>query len=517
MPAAPTRQYRLLVADDEEGLTRLLCRRLAEAGFEVAGVWSGAEALAAAADPGPLLLLLDYELGDMKGPEVIEQLAARGHKVPFIVMTGRGDEQVAVEMMKLGARDYVVKEVGFVDRLIATVRNVERSLRVEDELQERERRLADAHRLGGIGYWDWDVAGRTLVWSDELHRIFGVGPDEPLTFETIEGYIHPEDRPENRREVERLFAGADHAVWEFRIMRPDGAVRYLVQQAEVTRDRSGTPTRIVGTMQDITDRKRVEQELERHRLGLEALVAERTRELQAAQERLVRETRLAALGRVAGAIAHEIRNPLGSIRNAAYYLRTHCPELPAGRPTRHLAIIEEEVLRADRAITRLLDFARGRPANPSPEPLAELIPAALARAELPRQVELECRVEPDLPPVLGDREQLEIALANIIRNAGQAMCERAETAGPLCHRLRVAARRNGESALIEIADTGPGMPPEILARAFEPLFSTRPVGVGLGLAIARVHIEANQGGFRLESEPGRGTTAFISLPLARPG
>ncbi|HDR00275.1 MAG TPA: PAS domain S-box protein [candidate division WOR-3 bacterium] len=374
------------------------------------------------------------------------------------------------------------------------------------ELKRKERRLAFAERLARIGTWDWNSEGNTLTWSDELRRIFGVDRDFPLTFESIEERLHPEDRPHNAREVQRLFEGADHASWEFRIVRPDGETRHLVQHVEVTRAGSEL-TRIIGTMQDITEQKRAEAELFRHREKLEELVAERTTALHAAQDELVRRGQFATLGRIAGSIAHEIRNPLNTILNATYFLRTSVPGMVEGRPGRHLELIVEEIARANRVISRLLAMARGEAPQPVRREVATLIAAAQALVELPAGVRVVRENEERWPACEADPDQVESTLANVIRNAVEACGVRGT--------VRISAGTEDGMAVVRVADDGPGIPPEHLDRLFEPLFTTRVFGVGLGLSIARAQVEANRGFISIESAVGRGTTVFIRLPLSR--
>ncbi len=254
-----------------------------------------------------------------------------------------------------------------------------------------------------------------------------------------------------------------------------------------------------------------------HRLvaDLRAQVAENARlyedlrrsyaELGRAQEQLVLRERLAALGELAAVVAHEVRNPLGAVFNAVGALRRMIR--PEGEARMLLDIVGEEADRLNAIVGDLLDFAR--PSKPSirPEPVApildEVLTAALAQAAAALEVVRD--VEEALPPVPADARQLRQALLNVAQNAVQAM--------PQGGRLTVRARREGEALRIELADTGPGVPAELREKVFEPFFSTRATGTGLGLAVVRRVAQDHRGTAVVEEAPGGGTAVVLRLPL----
>jgi len=247
-------------------------------------------------------------------------------------------------------------------------------------------------------------------------------------------------------------------------------------------------------------------ELERHRHRLEELVAERTRELEQAQAALVKQERLAALGQVAGSVAHEIRNPLAAIQNAAYYLREFAGDRLDGRPARHLEIMNEQIAHANQVITTLLDFARGRPAELRSLDVAAIIEAGVRESGLPDGIRVVRHIPEDLPPVRVDESELVQVFRNLLVNAAQAM----EGVGT----IRISAGKHDNRVRVDVTDTGPGIRPEHLRMLFEPLFSTKSFGVGLGLALSKSFIEANHGTIEVSSEPGKGATFTITLPAA---
>lgn len=224
------------------------------------------------------------------------------------------------------------------------------------------------------------------------------------------------------------------------------------------------------------------------------------------------KVRLASIGETAAAVAHGLRNPLASLRASAQ-LSLRKPESPASRE--HLHAIIEQVDRLDRRIAHLLSFSRPAPFHPLRESVPQLVEGVLpAFTELMRErrVELELSLPRTLPEVLIDPMQVEQAVVEIISNALDAM--------PEGGRLRVTALSHGsgetDGVVLEIADTGRGIPEHVLPSVCEPFFTTRPEGTGLGLAIAKRFVEQNGGRLRISSQPGVGTTVGLRLPLAPP-
>jgi PAS domain S-box-containing protein len=265
-------------------------------------------------------------------------------------------------------------------------------------------------------------------------------------------------------------------------------------------------TAIASQLSVVIGRKLDADALERHRHHLEELVQERTAELKQAQENLVRQEKLATLGQVAGSIAHEIRNPLGAIRNAAYFLKLTVSDKLTGKAAKHLEVINDEIDRCNRIITSLLDFVEGRLSEPHPCCLADILSEATARAELPRTTEVETRLPDNLPFVRVDADQMEQVFCNLITNAHQAM--------PDGGKVTIAAARFDGVVRVAVSDSGAGITPGNRARLFEPLFSTKAFGVGLGLAVCKGFTEANKGTISVETEVGKGTTVTVTLPAA---
>jgi signal transduction histidine kinase len=232
-------------------------------------------------------------------------------------------------------------------------------------------------------------------------------------------------------------------------------------------------------------------------------------QLERTQAQLVQSEKLASIGEMSAAVAHGLRNPLASLRAAAQLVRRH-PDSPAAGET--LEAIIEEVDRLDRRISHLLSFSRPAPFNPMPEKVDRLVEGLLpAFAEPLREhgVELRLDIARDLPDIRVDPMQMEQALLELVANALDAMPEGGT--------LRLAAHTgDGPSpspeVLVEVSDTGGGIPEQVLPSVCEPFFTTREEGTGLGLAIAKRYVEQNGGRLEILSAPGTGTTVRVRLP-----
>jgi signal transduction histidine kinase len=248
------------------------------------------------------------------------------------------------------------------------------------------------------------------------------------------------------------------------------------------------------------------------RRTLEARVEERTAELSdalerlhSAQEELVRKEKLALLGQLAGGVGHELRNPLGVMTNAVHYLGLVLPDAP---PTVHeyLGILRTQIGLAERIVGDLLDSARVKSPEREPVAIGPLLTEQLGRVGRPDDVRVAFDIAPDVPHAYVDRVQIGQVLVNLITNGVQAMAGRGGT-------LTLRANRDGgRQVRVDVIDTGPGIADEHLAKIFEPLFTTKARGIGLGLAVARTLALANGGTLTVASQPGMGATFRLLLP-----
>ncbi|MFQ6131690.1 MAG: sensor histidine kinase [Armatimonadota bacterium] len=229
------------------------------------------------------------------------------------------------------------------------------------------------------------------------------------------------------------------------------------------------------------------------------------RELEETQAQLVASQKLAALGQLAGSVAHELRNPLGAIKNAAYFLRRKYGGGEEQVATL-LSVIDQEIATGDRIISSLLDFCRAEPLKLRPTDVSACLEAALEKLEGSDGVSVVRKLPPDLPLIAGDASQLYLVFTNIIANAIQAMPEGGE--------LRVEARSGNGVVEVAVHDTGVGIPEQDLERIFEPLYTTKTHGIGLGLVVCKTLVERHGGEIEVTSTPGQGSSFAVRLPVA---
>ncbi len=384
--------------------------------------------------------------------------------------------------------------------LVASFRDIGQSVRDAEALRQHRTFLETAQEVAHVGSWvsELDGSGR-LGWSTESYRIFGVPLGQFVgTSEAFYGFVHPDEREAVRAASRAAVEGGQPYSIEHRIVRGDGTVRWVQEQAKIVRDAQGRALRMVGTVQDVTERRQLEDQL---------------RQLQ----------KMEAIGRLAGGIAHDLNNALTAI---AGYADLALGELGADHPAR--ADVEEIRRATERAgsVTRqLLAFSRKQLLQPRAFDLNAVI-ASLSRMLarlLGPDIDVHASVGEALPLVLGDPGQVEQAVINLAVNARDAMPDggRLEFSTSAADVDEAFARTHvpmpaGRYVLLRVSDTGHGMSRETQTHIFEPFFTTKDVGKGTGLGLSMVYGTLKQiGGFIfVDSEIDRGTTFRLYFPLA---
>jgi signal transduction histidine kinase len=377
---------------------------------------------------------------------------------------------------------------------ITAVKEAERQLwELTRSLHRSHDHLYCAQRVAHVGSIERDLRTGAVTWTPEMYQIFDRDPARPPpTRDEAPKLFHPEDRARYRAVMAAAERGEAAPPAEFRVVRPDGRIRWVHHESDVVRDDDGRPWLRVGTYRDVTE-------------------IHEYREKQAAlQQELLARERLSAMGSVTAKVARDLRDPLSTIKNSLFLARGDAAtETPAG--SRALDRIERSADRCNRIISDLIDYSHSSPLRRRPHALDDWLRemAESLGGEMPMAVKLDLRA-PALVEL--DSARLRRALGNIVDNAAQAFAD----AGDLgrAPRIVLRSRMKGGSAEIEIADNGPGIASETLARTFEPLFSTRRYGTGLGLATTRQIVEQHGGTIELTSRLGKGTRARILLPLA---
>jgi len=306
-----------------------------------------------------------------------------------------------------------------------------------------------------------------------------------------------------QKDIEVFATGAPVHIEEEPFTDSSGDRHILATTKAPLIDEHGQVTHVVGIIHDITELKLVQKQLEAMNAELERSVAERTAALEAAQEKALRSERLAVLGHLAGGVAHQLRNPLSSILNAVAILER---QTLSGDAAEALEILRAEAWRADGIVGDLLSYARVRQPDKRQTNLAELV-THVVRGEASDELLVELDVPEDLDVEVDGRQVTE-ALSNLLRNAREAMKGRG--------RVRVTARPERPFVVLTVQDDGPGVPEDARTRIFDPLFTTKQDGFGLGLSTAR-NLVASQGGTLTCVESGPDGTRFeVRLPVARP-
>ena len=346
-----------------------------------------------------------------------------------------------------------------------------------------------------------DRSFRYVLVNDALSEMIGF-PAETMLGRTDFEFFKQSEAQFFRDMDARVLATGETVVTEEPITDASGAMHVLSTTKKPLVGPRGEVTHVVGIIHDITRLKAAEDALRVSNEELERRVRGRTAALQAAQSELVRSERLAVLGQLAGGLAHQIRNPLGAITNAAYVLQRVLARQPEPDASRAIAIILEEVWQANRIITDLIDYARVRMPERKAVDLAVLVDQALDAVE--RGAVVVQREFVPLPRVAVDPDQVRDALLNLVRNAIEAMPDGGE--------LHLGARPDGDEVELVVDDTGPGIPKELRDRLFEPLVTNKPLGLGLGLTTTRALIHNQGGSIVCESRDGGGTRFVIRLP-----
>jgi PAS domain S-box-containing protein len=373
---------------------------------------------------------------------------------------------------------------------------IERALS-EAALKRSEAFLAEAQHLSRIGSFAWRVATNEITWSEQLYRIFEFDPRLTVTLELIGSRVHPEDLPLLRDMIERASSAAGDFQYEHRLLMPDHSVKYLNMIAHGTRNEDGE-LEYIGACQDVTQRQSSEEALAK------------------ARSELAHVTRVMSLGALTASIAHEVNQPLsGIITNANTCLRMLAadpPNVDGARETARRTIRDGD--RAAAVITRLRALFSKKDATIESldlnEATREVI--ALSLSELQRnRVILRSELDDSLPPVAGDRVQLQQVILNLVRNASDAMSGIDDRPRQLL--IRTEPDEGGHVRL-SVEDAGVGFDPQAMDRLFDSFYTTKDDGMGIGLSVSRSIIASHHGRLWATPNEGPGATFSFSIPFA---
>ncbi len=362
------------------------------------------------------------------------------------------------------------------------------------DLKESELALSRAQKMARLGSWTWHIETGENPWSDEQYDIFGLDPDktEP-SFELFMSLLHPDDKGHVQQSIKDALDGSRPYDCEYRIIRPDGEVRNIHAQGEISYDAAGQPEKMYGTIFDITEKKTAEAT---------------TRQVQ----------KMESLGSLAGGIAHDINNMLVPIQNIT---EMTVKELPEGNPMRRdLGIVLVASEKIKDLVDKILSFSRQDSAQKKDIDISNEVRDVvdLIRSTIPTSIIFISNIAPEIGMVSADKTQFSTILTNLVTNAIDAMTG---ATGELIVSLKKSktGQDGQEYAMLTVVDTGVGISPEVIHRVYDPFFTTKEVGSGTGMGLSMIYgiVTSHGGEMNITSKPGQGTTVSIYLPILKEG
>jgi signal transduction histidine kinase/CheY-like chemotaxis protein len=469
---------------------------------DVVRVQTRAEFVSALEDRRLDLILADHSLPSFDGVSALKITIGARPDLPFIFVSGTLGEEVAIEALKIGATDYVLKT-----KLSRLVPAVQRAMREAEERAERKKAewamrrseayLSEAQRLSRTGSFGWHTVSGQIYWSDETFRIFECDPAITPTIQTVLDRTHPEDRPSVRQTIDRAAKEKRDFAHEYRLIMPDGSVKHVRVLARRTLAEDGESVVFVGAVTDITERKRAEEE------------HAKLRQLEAD---LARINRVSMMGELAASLAHEIKQPITAVAmNASTCIRWLQNEPPSIEDARRtVSDIINDVKRATDIIDRNHSFYRRGSSRRELIDLNEIIRhmiALLRDAADRNSISIRTELDPKLAMTTADRVQLQQVLMNLMLNGIEAM---KGSSGA----LTIMSKQSEDGQLmVSVGDSGIGLPVEGAERIFEAFFTTKPDGTGIGLPLSRRIIDSHGGRLWASANTPRGAVFHFTVPI----
>jgi PAS domain S-box-containing protein len=476
----------LLVDDDEEDfiLTRSLIKEFNNNLFNIDWISNFEEAEKAIQEGKHDIYLIDYRLGVNTGIDLLKRAISLGCKEPIIMLTGKGDQKIDVEAMEAGAADYLVK-----DKIDAFI--LERSMRYAiDRVKGLEAIVESENKYRSIFEKSRDVIyitskeGKFVDINDSAVKLFGYTKEELLELNVKQLYASEEDRMGFQKAIEQLGEVIDHEVV---LKTKSGEKIYCLLNAGIQYGKDSKEGCYQGIIHDITKRKLAEQQL-------------------------MNSEKMAVTGRIARSIAHEVRNPLTNVFLSLEQIRNEVNEVQLDKDAleMYFGIISRNCERINVLITELLNSSKPITLTISNysinKVLDESLELAIDRARLKKiAVQKNYLSGPD-DLISIDTEKIKVALLNIIINAIEAMESQTGI-------LDLKTETRGNFCYVIISDNGPGISKENLSKLFEPFFSKKAKGVGLGLTSTQNIILNHNGTIDVESEEGKGTRFIIKFHI----
>ena len=512
----PNQDWNILFVDDESGIRGVARVYLEDAGYRVETAQNADEALLRCEAFAPQILVTDIRMPGMDGIALLEAVKQRFPDIEVIVVTAFGDMDVAIRALRLDASDFITKPLSNEALDVALGRAKQRytdrkNLRTYTDFLERDWSETTEELMEAIefqhnliessmdGILGCNAARQVVTFNASMEQLTGFRKPDVLHRMPLSAFFLPEEEGRMRLALaDDRYGGVDRLFKFETTLKGENGVRIPIQlSASVIRDK-GVESGLVCFCRDLSEMHRLEREVED-------------------QARVLHQDKMISLGRLAASVVHEINNPLSGILN---YCRLMIRILSRGvlsgenreKFGTYLDLIEKESARCSEIVSNLLTFSRKSPATIGPVSLDNLLQRSIQliqhKMEL-SHIRLETQIAPDLPEILGDSNQLQQSIINLVFNAIDAMPK-----GGTIY-LSVARQAADHAVVLEVRDTGTGIAEKHLPHIFEPFYTTKDEGYGVGLGLSTVYgiVENHRGRIEVESKPGEGTCFRLWFPI----
>ena len=520
MKKMKAREWKVLFIDDEEGIRKVMSIILADAGYKVLMAQDGKSGLEICHKDSPQIVITDIRMPHMDGIEVLKKIKEADPEIEVVVVTGYGDMELAIQALQLDASDFITKPINDEALFVALERAKERYA-TKKELNDyttlmEERWMETAEELARTfdfqknlidssidGIMGCDKDGKVIIYNMSLEKMLGYHKDEVVRKMTFDQFF-PVGAAEHFREelYSEDYGGKNQLfLYETTLLGKEGD-KVSVQLSATVLFEEGEAMGLVSFIRDLRELRMLEQQF-------------------ADQTRLLLQHKMISLGRLAASVVHEINNPLAGILNYLKLMikilnRDSLSEVHLEKFKRYLNVVESETDRCSKIVSNLLAFSRKSKLEFNEMDINEFLEKCimLSQHKLDLQnIHIEISLDKQIPKVWGDFNQIQQCIINLIFNAVDSMPE----GGTLF--MKSLLNRDRGVIEIDIGDTGHGIAKEDLPHIFDPFYTTKMEGEGLGLGLSTVYgiIDRHKGTITVNSEVGKGSVFTIKLPVRRTG
>ncbi len=438
------------------------------------------------------LNLLGYKGSELKGKSIDMFFTAQNSKHFLVDKIIKGEtirnyefifnKKSGENVLVLFSTSAIHNEAGDIAGIVFIANDITERKKAEEEIR-KFKTIADN---ANYGMYITDLEGKFLYINKYFATVLGYEPNE-LIGKKLDIFYNSEQLKEITRMNEKIKDEGSYNALEIGHKHRNGSIFSMLMNAFIIKNEKGISLFMAATSIDITEHKKAEKELKE------------------IHDKMSRSEKLIALGKLAGMVSHELRNPLCVIKTSVYLLKMSLKTVADEKIKRQLDILDEEVDISDKIISDFLSFSRVKEPQLGNFNIYDIIKESLHEINIPKNVEVSVELGTQLPYINVDRVQIKIVFYNLILNALQAM--------PMGGKVTITGSQKDEFLEINIDDIGEGITKENLAKIFDPLFTTKSNGSGLGIVVCQTIIDAHMGSIKIESEVGKGTKVRIKLPI----